>query len=148
MKFIEEDNKFTLTDYTWNTKYDYKKYSRTTTDNGQRTYQVDSYGAAARSVEGGYCALVWGWVEEREWGGVEMRVGGGREGVEVRERVGVEVRGTYNSQEQGGHLERSQSSVYAPWPAHDTHRKTDHHTDSHPSTQAPESYCSPPPFPP
>ena len=40
MKFIEDESKFVLTDYTWNTKYQYKKYSRVTTDNGQRTYQV------------------------------------------------------------------------------------------------------------
>jgi hypothetical protein len=36
-----DDSKFVLTDYTWNTKYPYKKYSRVTTDNGQRTYDVE-----------------------------------------------------------------------------------------------------------
>ena len=56
---------------------------------------VDSYGAAARSVEGGYCALVWGWVEEREWGGreVEEREWGGVEEMEWGGVLGEKKRG-------------------------------------------------------
>ena len=41
MKFIEDNGKSILGDFSWNTKYQYKKYERTTTDNGQRTYNVE-----------------------------------------------------------------------------------------------------------
>jgi genome maintenance exonuclease 1 len=41
MKFIEDNNKSILADYSWNKKYPYKKYERATTDNGQRTYDVE-----------------------------------------------------------------------------------------------------------
>ncbi len=41
MKFIEDNNKSILGDFSWDKKYPYKKYERATTDKGQRTYDVE-----------------------------------------------------------------------------------------------------------
>ena len=41
MKFIEDNGKTILGDFSWNKKYQYKKYERVTTEHGQRTYSVE-----------------------------------------------------------------------------------------------------------
>ena len=40
MKLIRQDTSFTVTDFKWENKYSYKKYSRDD-DHGPRTYQVN-----------------------------------------------------------------------------------------------------------